>query len=731
MRAETKDPEFLLEVGVEEIPAWMIAGALADLKRRLEEGLRKARLFSDPADPSDPGVSLEMYGTPRRLIAYGPRLLARQPSSVATVQGPPKRVAFDADGKPTTAANAFAAKMGAKLDELETASTPKGEYLVFQKKDPGRPTSDILAELIPQAVLAIPFPRIMHWEGKSGPRFIRPIRSLLALLGGKAVPCRIGSVRAGSKTFGHRLLGKRSLPVRNFASYRKTLASNFVLIDPKDRRARILDGTRTLLAPLLESGDGLRIKENEELLNTLVYLTEYPTPLLGAFDPSFLTLPDEVLITVMKGHQKYLSLERADGRLAPRFVAVMDRDADSAGAIRHGHERVLRARFTDARFFWEADAETRLEQRLESLRQVTFQSQLGSYFDKADRMRRLAAAFAVRLGQMDKLEVIQTAARLAKCDLTTDLVKEFTELQGVIGGLYARREGLAEEIATAIYDHYKPGKVEDASPRTLAGALVSLADRVDTLAGFFGIGLAPSGSKDPFGLRRTANGVIQILADHTVRLPTSFLIEDAASVYQSAKAEGRVPDWTREAVMSGLASFLAERLRFYLQDVRGFAYDEVNAVLGSGSEDVVEAIERAEAVARVRPTKNFEPLAAAFKRIKNILRQAQQAQGFTVGELDTSLLEPGPESELHKKYRTAAELVARQKQDGNYRAALEAIATLRPSIDRFFDKVLVMAPEENLRRNRLTLLQSLLNEFSTIADFSEIVTADEKKAGVQ
>ncbi len=721
MRAEASEPEFLLEVGVEEIPAWMIEGAVSDLKRLLEEGLREARLSGEPA------VSLEMYATPRRLIAYCPRLPAHQPSLVATVQGPPKRVAFDADGKPTAAAKAFAAKMGTTLEGLETVPTPKGEYLVFQKKDPGRSATDILADLIPQAVLAIPFPRKMYWEGKSGPRFIRPIRSLLALLGGKVVPCAIGSVRAVSKTFGHRLLGKRSLPVRNFAGYRKTLAANFVLVDPKERKSRILDGAQALLP----SGTGLQIKANEELLHTLVYLTEYPTPLLGEFDPSFLSLPDEVLITVMKGHQKYLSLERADGTLAPRFVAVMDRDVDAAGAIRHGHERVLQARFTDAQFFWESDAETRLEQRLESLRQVTFQSQLGSYFHKADRMRRLAAAFDARLGQMEKLDAIQSAARLAKCDLTTDLVKEFTELQGVIGGLYARREGLPDEVADAIYDHYKPVNVEDASPRTLAGALVSLVDRVDTLTGFFGIGLTPSGSKDPYGLRRAANGVIKILSDHTIRLPTSCLIEDAVSVYQSAKAEGRVPNWKRDTVMKDLSSFLTERLRFYLQEVRGFAYDEVNAVLGAGSEGVAETIERAAAVAQVRPTENFEPLAAAFKRIKNILRQAEQAHNFTPGKLEPGLFEPGPESDLYEQYRTAAERVAQWKREGNYVAALQAIAALRSSVDSFFDTVLVMAPQETVRQNRLTLLQHLLNEFSTLADFSEIVTTEEKKAGVQ
>ncbi|OFV99810.1 MAG: glycine--tRNA ligase subunit beta [Acidobacteria bacterium RIFCSPLOWO2_02_FULL_61_28] len=699
----------------------MIEGALADLKRALQEGFARFRLSSDAP------ASLEMYATPRRLIAYCPRLPAQQPSSIETVQGPPQRVAFDAQGKPTAAATAFAAKMGAKIDQLEAVSTPKGEYLAFRKKNPGRPTVDILAELIPQAVLGIPFPRTMYWEGKAGPRFIRPIRSLLALYGGRVIPCSIGSVRAGSHTFGHRLLGKPRLAVRDFAGYQKALRDNYVLIDPKERRARILDGVRDLLP----SDDGLRLKPNEELLNTLVYLTEYPTPLLGEFDPSFLALPDEVLVTVMKGHQKYLSLERPDGTLAPRFVAVMNRDDDATGTIRHGHERVLRARFSDARFFWETDGKIHLELRLELLRQVTFQSQLGSYFDKADRMRRLAAAFAVRLGHTDKLEAIQSAARLAKCDLTTELVKEFTELQGVVGGLYARREGLSEEIATAIYDHYKPLTIEDASPRTLAGALVSLSDRMDTLAGYFGIGLAPSGSKDPFGLRRAGNGVIKILVDHALPLPLSCLIEDAASVYQSAQAQGRVPDWVRETVLSGLGPFLVERLRYYLQDVRGFAYDEINAVLAAGRDDMVDALERTAAVAQVRPTENFEPLAVAFKRIKNILGQARRVHGFVAGGLDPSLFEPGPEAELYERYRAVAELVSRQKQEGDYLAALEAIATLRPPVDRFFDAILVMAPQENLRQNRLTLLQSLLQEFSTIADFSEIVTAEEKKAGVQ
>ncbi|MGH9784387.1 MAG: glycine--tRNA ligase subunit beta, partial [Terriglobia bacterium] len=598
-------------------------------------------------------------------------------------------------------------------------------YLAFQKKDHGRPAADILAELIPRAVLAIPFPRTMYWEGKSGPRFIRPIHSLLALFGGRVIPCAIGSVRAGSETFGHRLLGKPNLAVRNFATYRKALRDNSVLMDPQERRKRILDGA----AALLQSNKGLRLKPNEELLHTLVYLTEFPTPLVGEFDPSFLALPEEVLITVMKGHQKYLSLER-DGALAPYFIAVLDRDADPTGVIRHGHERVLRARFTDARFFWEADAEITLRERRAMLQNVTFQAQLGSYHDKAERMTELANALVLQLREeeraletrpapVDEFNVIE-AAGLAKCDLTTDLVKEFTELQGVVGGLYARREGLPEEVATAIYDHYKPQGMEDVLPRTREGDLVSLADRMDTLAGCFGVGLAPSGSKDPFGLRRAAQGVVRILAEHQLRLTLDGLVGASCRVYEEAKKKGRVPTWDVQAVWDPLTEFLVDRLRYYLREVRSFAYDEVNAVLAAGGSEtrakiyrVPDILERIEAISRIRPTENFEPLAAAFKRMKNILRQAREAHGFTGGRPDDQLFEPGPEKDLFTRYQEVFQQSEREKSKGNYLAALEAIASLRPAVDRFFDKILVMDKNPVVRKNRLSLLDMLLNTFST------------------
>ena len=722
----TETKEFLLEVGVEEIPASMVAPALADLKRLLEESFSRLRLVTEGS------VQIETFATPRRLVAFCPSLISRQPDSSEMVQGPPKRISFDADGKPTAAATSFAAKVGAKVERLKTVTTPKGEYLAFLKKERGKQTAELLRELTPQVIQGIGFPRSMYWESKAGPRFIRPIRSLLALYGGRVVPCFVGEVKAGNWTFGHRRLGKPRIVVKDFAAYREALQANHVVLDAAERKAKIEDG----IAKLLATENGLRIKKNPELLDTLVYLTEYPTPLLGCFDPAYLALPEEVLITVMRGHQKYFAVEKADGSLAPCFVAVMNLDSDASGAIRHGNERVLRARFNDARFFWEQDGKIRLEERLELLKSVTFQAQLGSYYDKSERMVELAAILVHDLPQEIKqsllLPEIKQAARLSKCDLTAELVKEFTELQGVVGGLYAKRESMVEEIAVAVYDHYKPQSMEDASPRTLEGAIVSLADRMDTLVGCFGVGLAPSGSKDPFALRRAAQGVIRILTDHRLPLHLNTLAERAAEIYRSAQAKGQAPKWKSDGVAKAASDFLIDRLRYYLRDVRGFAYDEVNAVLaaGAGREYVSTLLGSVEAVARIRPTENFEPLAASFKRIKNILQQAQRTTGFAEGDINPALFEAGPETRLHERYNEVRAEVARHKEAGNDLAALEAIASLRPDVDLFFDKVLVMAPQPEVRQNRLSLLGKLLSEFSTIADFSEIVVSEDKKEKV-
>ena len=464
------------------------------------------------------------------------------------------------------------------------------------------------------------------------------------------------------------------------ANYAEVLRANYVIVSAEERKAQI------------EAGLGPDVRKDEDLLKTLVYLTEFPTPIRGSFDPSYLELPQEILSVVMRHHQRYFSVVKVDGSLAPEFVAVTNTDGDPDGLIRQGNERVLRARFNDARFFWGVDQHKKLSERVADLEKVTFQAKLGSYKDKTERVRKLANEIAEALGA-DR-DVVDLAALLAKTDLTTDMVKEFTELQGVVGGLYAKAQGEGDAVATAIYDHYQPVSMEGPIPRTLEGQVVSLADKLDTLRECFRVEMIPTGSKDPFALRRAAQGVVKILFEAKLPLEIKNYVADVPL----------------------LLPFLHERMEFYLKDVRGYAYDEINAVMAAGFTTLLDVVERAEAIHAVRPTDNFEPLAASFKRIKNLLKQAQLTEAKPP---KPELLAPGPEQELYQafdKVRAAAQATA------IYREKLAQIASLRPQVDLFFDKILVNDPDPAIRENRLALLHSLLTEFSTIADFSEIVT---------
>jgi glycyl-tRNA synthetase beta chain len=691
--------EFLLEIGTEEIPDWMIEPALDHLRRLLLEGFEKLRLGGG-GQAGMPVTTVETHATPRRLVVHVPELADRQPDTEELLTGPPKAA-------PPQAREAFARKLGVDPGKLSVTSTPKGEYWAFKRREKGKKTSELLPILLPEVVLGIYFPKTMYWTGKNGPRFIRPIRSLLALYGGRVVPFSIAGVKSAAYTFGHRVLGQPRIKVTAFQQCVEALRSNGVILKASERREKILAEAERLLAAAQPEGYAT-VRENPTLLNTLVYLTEFPTADMGQFDPAYLELPEEVLVTVMQHHQKYLSVSDAAGKLAPRFIFVMNLDGDSTGAIRHGNERVLRARFNDARFFWETDQKTPLGDRLPMLEHVTFQSQLGSYRQKTERNVALVRRLAAFVPQAP-VEHAARAAELAKCDLTTELVKEFTELQGIVGGLYAKAQGEPAQVADAIYDHYKPESMEDRSPRTPAGALVALADKLDTLAGCFSIGLKPSGSSDPFALRRAAQGVVKILADHNLHAPLSELIA--------------APQPSQEAAAQ-LKEFFLDRLRYYLREVRSFRYDEVNAVLAVGAQDVPDAIARCEAMRQVRPTSNFEPLSAAFKRIQNILRKAGGVGQFP-GEPDAALLEAGAEAELDAQARRVFE---ETKESRDYEMVLRRTAELRPAVDTFFDKVLVMAEDERVRRNRLTLLAWLLRAFTRVADFSEIVVGKQDAA---
>ena len=640
---------FLLEIGTEEIPDWMIPTALENLRL----------LFEKLALPHD---SVRLDATPRRLVLRADGLLLRLPDRVERVQGPAKTA-------PAKALEGFARKQGVHVDDLILEVTAKGEYYSYLKKVPGRSTKEILAEALPGVILGIYFPKTMYWTGKGGPRFIRPIRWIVALLGEDIVPFELAGVHSGALTAGHRRLGAREIAI-TCADYEQRLRDHYVILSAEDRRQKIVSEMA-----------GVRTKRDGALLETLVYLTEWPKAIVGSFDPQFLELPEEVLITVMRHHQKYFSVQDASGKLAPLFVAIMNTESDPEGFIRRGNERVLRARFNDARFFWDSDQKKKLADRKADLAHVTFQAKLGSYLEKTERMMTLAAdlggdAHAVR------------AAELSKCDLTTELVKEFTELQGVVGGLYARHQGETEPVWQSIYDHYKPESMEDAIPRHRTAQIVALADKFDTLRGCFGVGMIPSGSKDPFALRRAAQGVVKILVEGRIELPLLDLLEGNQE----------------------LISFFEDRVRFYFRDHRGFKYDEVNATMAVGWSNLVDLEARLVRISNLRPTPDFEPLAASFKRIRNILDQAREA-GFSYGPFTPSLLEPGPEKDLYDEFL-----------ENLTRPIESTISKLRPKIDLFFDKILVNAPDPRIRQNRLSMLVQIRDEFSKFADFSEIVT---------
>lgn len=708
--ANRETGSLLLEIGCEEIPARMIAAASQELRDRLGKYLSTSALAE--------AGSVEAFGAPRRLVAWVPRIRLRQPDGQQETQGPPKSVAFDAVGRPTRAAESFAAKQGLPVTDLEIRATPRGEYVVARKVIRGRPARELLAELLPRAILELSFPRSMYWTNAQGPRFVRPIRWVVALLDSAAIPFAIGEVRSGRASRGHRFLSREaSVALPSADSYPARLRANFVLPRPEERRAKI---ERELSRVATQRR--LRVRRDPDLLEEVVYLNEYPSALVGGFEAAYLDLPEEVLVTVMRDHQKYFALEDRSGRLAPFFAAAINMPGDPAGTIRAGHERVLRARFADARFFWDTDQKRRLADYLPLLAGVTYESRLGSYLDKVERVRRLARWLAERWAQAAVADAdpaaADRAAQLSKCDLVTEMVRELPELQGVVGGLYARQQGEPEPVAEAIYDQYHPAGLDDTIPRNLSGCALAIADRLDSLVGCFAVGRIPSGSSDTFGLRRAALGIVKILLERRLPLSLTEAVAAAAKLFETLAPRLKVSEKSAGQVRA----FLQERARYIFHERFGYADDEVDAVLAAGADDLVDAERRIAALRAVRRTKNFEPLAVAFKRIRNILEKAGPPDAWRLPAVSGERLSETAERELWSAAAKAGQEAGRLKGGGRYREALEVIAGLRPAVDRFFDDVLVMSEDLSVRKNRLTLLAELLREFSTIADFAEIQT---------
>lgn len=698
--------ELLFEIGAEEIPAGMLPRAVTELKAILEKHLIAENL--------NEGVTVETCGGPRRLTAWVRGLIVKQADVEVEVTGPPKMVAYDAQGAPTRAAVSFAEKQGVPLHQLHTVQTAKGEFIAAKTIRRGRSSHDLLFEILPRVIHDISWPKTMTWTGLKGARFIRPIRWIVAMLDGKPLKFSFGGVTAGDTTRGHRFLGKPAIAVNNFADYEKKLRANGVIVRQQERLKKI-EGE---LASHAKRG-GYHVHEDKNLLELVTYLNEYPAVIEGDFDPSFLELPDEILITVMRGHQKYFAVEKRSRELAPHFLAVINLAKDTKGLVREGHERVLRARFADARFFWDSDQKTNLADILPKLQKVTYESRLGSYYDKVERVRAIARGLTEQWYNLGVMQAhvadADRAAELAKCDLATEMVRELTELQGVVGGLYARAQGESDEVADAVYDHYRPVGLDDPIPRNLTGCAVALADKLDSIVGCFSVGAIPTGSSDPYALRRAALGIVKIILDKRVYVSLPQAIAAASKALLTHPPRKSVTAQQEAQVLE----FLLERARFVMREKAGYAYDEVNAVFRAGAEDLVDVEKRLKALKAIRKSKNFEPLAVSFKRIRKILEKAN-LPADKLQHVNVELFEKDAEKQLYAAVRKAAGKVSEDKRAGRYTEALEHIAGLRGVVDQFFVDVMVMAEDEAVRNNRLSLLAELLREFTTISDFSEL-----------
>jgi glycyl-tRNA synthetase beta chain len=707
--------DFLFEIGLEEVPARMIAGAQAELLKRTLALLVCEQLVAAPTHDDKavmngaPGAF--SYSTPRRLAVLVKGVREQQEDITEEVTGPAVKIAFK-DGVPTPAAEAFARKSGVAVSELRTVETPKGEYLAATSVKKGRSAAEVIASELPKEIAAIYWAKNMYWRAGKPERFVRPVVWMVCLLGEAVVPVEFGGKVAGRATFGHRVLSSgEAFEVVAPESYLAQLEGEYVLADVEARRQKI----RKALDKVTRAVPGAHWREDEVLVDAVTHLTEWPDVLLGSFEPEYLELPEEVLVTVMRDHQKYFAVEDASGKLAPHFLTVTNiaLDEGNTAIIQQGNERVLRARFNDARFFWEFDQRTPLVERVKLLENVTFQKQLGSYAAKSDRVRALAEVLAAKVqanGGIVDVNALEKAAVFAKTDLTTELVKEFTELQGIIGGLYARSEGFGAVVADAIYDQYLPASAKDPIPRSFEGALLGLADRIDTITGMFFLGMEPTGSKDPFALRRAANAVVRILAESSLPITLTDIF-----------FESNIPN----NISGKLDAFFKERIEFYLRDVRGHSYDVVAAVMMPGATGLSDVVARAEAVSSMRGSEDFLAVSAAFKRMKNILAQAKE-KGFLDEKVDpptTTAVVASSQQELSSAAAQVTETYWSLAAKREYVAALELMATLRPQIDAFFDQVMVMDENPYVRHSRLNLLRNLVDNFSRIADFSEIVVA--------
>jgi len=679
--------EYFFELLTEEIPAWMHDAAQATLLQQL------TKLTLDLGEPPSDRNPVVVNSTPRRIIVFLSHIPLRESDRDEEVKGPPVKAAYDAEGKPTPALNGFLKKNNAAIGDVIAG----GDYIRVRRTIKGRSAGEILQERVPQIVESLRWPKMMRW-GKGEHSYIRPIHSIVSVLDGEHLPLTIFGIASGTVTRGHRTLAPKPIEVLSYNDYVTKLELARVVIDAERRRHVMAERAR-----VLGQQAGGTPSVDASIWSQWQYLTEYPGVVRAEFGGDYLALPDEVLVTVMRVHQKQLPIRDANEKLTNSFLAVLDNDADPDGNAAYGNSFVTNARFADAKFFYETDRKRTLESRLPELERLQFQEKLGNYLDKTKRIEKIAAAIS------DDTETL-AAARLCKTDLVTEMVKEFTDLQGKIGGIYAREEGLPEETWQAIYDHYLPGNIDDALPRTLSGAIVSLADKIDTLAGFFRIGAKPTGSKDPFALRRAAQGVVQILLNRdkrSVKIGIGKLIDIALEAHGAAGQP-----------KNDLIAFFAERVRTILEaSAYGFAYDEIAAAMEAGwASSLTDLVDRITALKAMRGEPNFLSILDSAKRIDNITWGEVAA-----ARVDPSKLENDVERRLADLVSVASEQIEEMVAERDYKRALETFAALAPELETFFEKVMVMVDDVGVRKNRFTLLRTVGNAVMKIADVTKIV----------
>lgn len=682
--------ELFFEIGCEEIPAGFIPRATAEMEALITKELTLSRLnFS----------GIKTLATPRRLAMVVKGIPGIQPDAEITATGPSVKAAYDADGRPTRAAEGFARGQGVEVSDLKTITTDKGEYLFVSKMVTGRPTHELLSEILPALVANIPFKKSMRW-GDQDVRFARPIHWIVALFDGTVVPFSFGEINSGKVSRGHRFMANTPFPVSDYSNYLEECERHFVIPDPEKRKEIIRRETHRVAIAA-----GGHLLPDEELLEQVTYLVEYPSAVHGTFSPEFLKVPKEVLITSMRSHQRYFSIVDADGGLMPGFITINNTLTEEPSVVVKGNERVLRARLSDARFFFEEDQKVRLDERVEALKKVVYQQKLGTSFEKMERFRALAEELAERINPAIK-EQTSRAAWLCKADLVSGMVGEFPEVQGIMGREYALLEGESAEVANAVAEHYLPTQAGGELPASEIGAFVSISDKIDTICGCFGVGLLPTGAADPYALRRATIGIICIILDKGYRLSLSQLIGSSLKLL-SAKLTR-----PKEQVAQEVMDFF--RARFINLLGNEFHDDAINAAVSADFDELVDVRARIAALSQFETHSDFEPLVTAFKRVGNIVKSG------TDTPVDPSLFGDPAENALYEAVLAVKVSVEASVAAGSWLDALTGIATLRGPVDLFFDRVMVMADDEKVRANRLALLTVIARMLGRIADFSRL-----------